>query len=234
MNYIVCSSPRSGSTLVAQALRDMGAGHPGEYLNPSLMDDHEPNGRATFMRPTPTAYVDRIKERYTVDGVFGMKTHFMDLARYPEIADNVPTLFPDAKYISITRRNMLRQAISAARAAQTMAWTSELRELKKARFNYYAILKNVIVTLREIEWWDSFYAAHGIRPLRIVYEDLDEDYEGTMQKVVAFLGINGPIPPPPLTKQADAQTEAWVESFNGYFRGRPIIWRAVRFLSRRW
>ncbi len=44
MNYIICSSPRSGSTLVAQALRDMGIGHPGEYLNPSLKDEHEPGG----------------------------------------------------------------------------------------------------------------------------------------------------------------------------------------------
>ena len=129
---------------------------------------------------------------------------------------------------------MLRQAISAARAAQTMAWTSHLQELNQARFNYYAILKNVIITLRETEWWDRFYASRGIKPLRIVYEDLDEDYGGTMQKVLTFLGVKGAIPAPPLKKQADDQTEAWVERFSNYFRSKRMVGWAVRLVSRRW
>lgn len=232
--YIVCSSPRSGSTLLAQALRDMGIGHPGEYLNPSLLDTKSPSERQAFMKPTPTAYVEHLKETRTVNGVFGLKAHYMDLARYPEIADHVGSLFPNAKYISITRRNMLRQAISAAKAAQTMAWTSHLEQRTQAKFNYFAILKNVIITLREIEWWDKFFVRHGIKPLRLVYEDLDEDYEGTLRKVLNFLGVEGTIQPPPLKKQADAQTEAWVEQFTNYFRQKHSIGWAVRFVSRRW
>jgi trehalose 2-sulfotransferase len=234
MYYIICSSPRSGSTLLAQTLRVMGIGHPGEYLNPSLMDIHEPTGRKTFMKPTPIAYLERIKQQSTVNGVFGLKTHYMDLARYPEIADHVTTLLPDAKYISITRRNVLRQAISAAKAAQTMAWTSHLEQQKPARFNYYAILKNIVVTIREIEWWDTFFARHGIKPLRVVYEDLDDDYEGTMRKVITFLGVEATIPPPPLKKQADSQTDAWVEEFGNYFKRKPAFGWAVRLVSRRW
>jgi LPS sulfotransferase NodH len=212
----------------------MGIGHPGEYLNPSLKDIHEPAGRKDFMKPTPTAYLERIKQRSTVNGIFGLKTHYMDLARYPEIADHVGTLFPDAKYISITRRNVLRQAISAAKAAQTMAWTSHLEQQKQARFNYYAILKNVVITLREIEWWDKFFARHGIKPLRVIYEDLDKDYEETLRKVINFLGVEGTIPPPPLKKQADDQTEGWVEEFANYFRRKSAIGWAVRLVSRRW
>lgn len=234
LNYIICSSPRSGSTLLSQALRDMGIGHPGEYLNPSLLDTKSPGERQAFMKPTPTAYVERLKETVAVNGIFALKTHYMDLARYPEIADHVGTLFPDAEYISITRRNLLRQAISAAKAAQTMAWTSDLEERKQARFNYYAILKNVIVTLREIEWWDKFFARHGIKPLRVVYEDLDEDFEGTLRRVMDFLGVKGSIPTPPLKKQADGQTEAWVDEFANYFKRKRAIGWAVRLVSRRW
>src|SRR5262245_57649195 len=125
MYYIICSSPRSGSSLLAQTLYDMGIGDPGEYLNPSLTDYYSSGGEH-FMQPTPISYVERLKDTRTVNGVFGLKTHYMDFARYPEIADHVATLFPDAKYISITRRNVLRQAISAAKAAQTMAWNSHL------------------------------------------------------------------------------------------------------------
>jgi LPS sulfotransferase NodH len=234
MDYIICSSPRSGSTLIAQALRDMGFGHPGEYLNPSLVDAHEPEAPEAFMKPTPTAYVERMKKRATVNGVFGLKTHYMDLARYPEIADNVGQLFPNAKYIAITRRNVLRQAISAARAAQTMAWTSQLQEHNQAKFNYYAILKNVIITIREIEWWEEFYAKQGIKPLHVVYEDLDANYEETMRRVADFLGVKGPIPPPPLTKQADAQTDEWVKKFTTYFRRQRLFGPVVRLVTRRW
>ena len=234
MYYIICSSPRSGSSLLAQTLYDMGIGDPGEYLNPSLIDYYQLGGPEHFMQPTPTVYVERLKETRAVNGIFGLKTHYMDFARYPEIADHVATLFPNAKYISITRRNVLRQAISAAKAAQTMAWNSHLEERKQARFNYYAILKNVIITLREIEWWDKFFDRHCIKPLRVVYEDLAEDYEGTLRKVMGFLGVEGTIPAQPLKKQADSQTEAWVDEFANYFKRKPGIGWAVRLVSRRW
>ena len=48
MYYIICSSPRSGSSLLAEALLDMGIGHPVEYLNPSLID-YQLGGSDNFM-----------------------------------------------------------------------------------------------------------------------------------------------------------------------------------------
>ena len=165
--YVICSSPRSGSTLVAQTLAVMGVGNPGEFLNPSLINEQEWGGPDRFMKPTPREYLERLKQEQTINGVFGIKVHYADLVRWPDIYDNMAQLFPDAKYISITRRNVLRQAISAARAAQTMAYTSHLQERKEARFNYLAVLKHIVTTLREIEWWDRYYAAHNIKPLRV-------------------------------------------------------------------
>jgi LPS sulfotransferase NodH len=212
----------------------MGAGNPGEYLNPALMAEPEHGGPGRFMKPTPTAYVERIKQEQTVNGVFGIKTHYKDLMRYPEIGNNVSDLFPHANYISITRRNVLRQALSAARAAQTMAWTSRMPEGKHARFRYGAVLKHLVHTVREVELWERFYSANGIRPLRVVYEDLEEDYRGTMERVVGFLGVDAIIPSPSLKKQADGTTEEWVERFIQSFRGRGIISRAVRAATRRW
>jgi trehalose 2-sulfotransferase len=234
VDYIVCSSPRSGSTLLAQALVAMGIGNPGEFLNPSLINEPELGGPDNFMKPSPTAYVERLKRDHTVNGVFGIKAHYADLVRYPEINDNLGRLFPDAKYISITRRNVLRQALSAARAAQTMAWTSCLKEDRKPQFRFWAVLKHVIHTLREVESWERFYRAHGIRPLRVLYEDLEDDYQATMQKVLVFLGVSGKAPPPPLRKQADATSEEWAERFLQAFRDKGIVSRAVRCVTKRW
>jgi LPS sulfotransferase NodH len=232
--YLVCSSPRSGSTLLAQTLRAMGAGNPGEFLNPALVDAPEQGGPDRFMKPTPTAYVERLRREHTVNGVFGLKTHYADLVRYPEIRTHLPRLLPGARYISLTRRNVLRQALSAARAAQTRAWTSRQRDVLRPRFHYGAVLKHLLRTLREVELWERFYAAHGIRPLRVLYEDLDEDYHGTMRKVAEFLGVSGAVPPPPLHKQADAITEEWVERFIQTFRDQRLLSRAARRLTRRW
>jgi hypothetical protein len=58
--------------------------------------------------------------------------------------------------------------------------------------------------------------------------------EGTLRKVISFLGVQGTVPPPPLKKQADSQTEAWVEEFANYFRRQRAIGWAVRLVSRRW
>jgi len=232
--YVICSSPRSGSTLLAQALVTMGVGNPGEFLNPSLINEQEHGGPGKFMKPTPRAYVEYLQREHTTNGVFGIKVHYGDLAMWPDIHNNMEYLFPNAKYIAITRRNVLRQAISAARAAQTMAWTANLTEQARPRFKYFAILKHIVVTLREIEYWDAFYQANQIKPLRIVYEDLDENYEATMARVLTFLGVSGQIPPPPLTKQADAMTEEWVVRFNTFFTDKKVIGRAVRRVTKRW
>jgi LPS sulfotransferase NodH len=212
----------------------MGIGNPGEFLNPSLIDEPELGGPASFMKPSPTAYVERLKRAHTVNGVFGIKAHYIDLVRYSDISENMSQLFPDAKFISITRRNVLRQALSGARAAQTMAWTSGLAEQKRPHFRFWAVLKHVIHTLREVEAWERFYKAHGIKPLRIVYEDLDEEYQSTMLTVLGFLGVDGTIPDRPIRKQADATTEEWVERFMGAFRDKGVVSRAVRLITRQW
>jgi LPS sulfotransferase NodH len=212
----------------------MGVGNPGEFLNPALIDEPELGGREKFMKPSPTAYVERLKGAHTINGVFGLKAHYADLVRHPEIIENVAQLFPEAKYISISRRNVLRQALSAARAAQTMAWTSRLQEQKRARFRFWAVLKHVIHTVREVELWERFYRAQGIKPLRVVYEDLEEDYHGTMLKVLAFLEVSGAVPPPPLRKQADTTSDEWAERFIQAFKDKGPFSRAVRCVTKRW
>ncbi len=115
-----------------------------------------------------------------------------------------------------------------------MAWTSRLKEEKQAQFRFWAVLKHVVHTLREVELWERYYRAHGIRPLRVLYEDLEDDYESTMQTVLDFLGVRGDIPPPPLKKQADATTEAWVERFMQAFRGKGLVSRTIRVVTREW
>ena len=234
MHYVICSSPRSGSTLLAETLLRMGIGKPEEYFNRAIHTGCVIETRKNFMQPTSLVYIQNIKYENTVNGIFGLKTHYSQLARFPEILGNFTHIFSNAKYISVTRRNILRQAISTTRATQTDGWAAQLNQHKRPRFNFFGIIKHTILNANEIELWERFYDAHGITPLRILYEDLDEDYENTIRKVIVFLGVNGDIPPRPIKKQADAITEAWVEHYVRLFRRNDYISRFLRFATKRW
>ncbi|MBB3132262.1 LPS sulfotransferase NodH [Paenibacillus rhizosphaerae] len=55
---------------------------------------------------------------------------------------------------------------------------------------------------------------YGIKPFNVVYEDFIQDYEGTVIRVLDFLGIqadNVKIHPPAFDKLADDTTKQWVQ-----------------------
>ena len=230
--YVICSCPRSGSTLMARALEQMGAGRPDEYLNPTHNTTDGVQPRPGFMQPEPLAYIQRMIADNTIQGIFGLKTHYIHLARNPQIASQREALFPNAKYISITRRNILRQAISASIASQDDAWISTSPTAKKAKLSYIGVLKHLFILSQEIELWEAFYKRNGISPYRVVYEDLECNYTATMQGVASYLGLTADIPPEPIAKQADAAAETWIGSYCSLFRGNSGMARAARFLTR--
>lgn len=76
--YVLCSSPRSGSTLLAEALTAVGAGVPIEYLDPT-------NAMAVCWRRwgcrSLEGYVHALhRHRTTPAGVLGVKVHWYQLA----------------------------------------------------------------------------------------------------------------------------------------------------------
>lgn len=203
--YVLCSCPRTGSTLVAAALRQIGLGDPQEYFNP--VGDHY-ELRHDFLDPSLQEDVERIKAERSVNGVFGIKTHFHQIPA--AILEEFPRLFPDARYVFHTRRNVLRQALSWVRATQTGAWDAERAENRPPAFGRSVILRSVVDMVREVENWEQFFARHAIKPLCVLYEDLCDKYEETMARIVGHIVA---APAQPLRKQADATTDEWVRRF---------------------
>jgi LPS sulfotransferase NodH len=234
--YVICSSPRAGSNLLGSTLAAMNAGIPKDYFNPRLYNTYASQhaGQPEDGNPMPNRYIDHLKQTCAANGIFGFKAHYAQLARIPQLMENFTQFFPEADYIYITRRNILRQAISTSRAMQTNVWVSRHAETVKPRYNLFGIIKHIILIAYETERWEQFYARHGIRPLRIVYEDLEENYEATMRKVTDFLGISGDIPPPSIKKLADTTTEEWIRRFTGFCSGKGLISASLRFLVRSW
>ena len=234
MDYVICSCPRTGSHLLAESLASIGAGRPREYLNPMTAQDDRLVPRPGFLEPDPVAYFHRVRQANTVNGIFGIKIHYPQLSVLGEGPDALVGLLPNARYLSVTRRRTLRQAVSYARAAQSGVWRDGLRQRRPFRFNHLRIIKHLLFVAQEVEQWERFYERNGIAPLRLVYEDLDEQYEDTLRRVFGFLGLSSAAPPKPLAKQADQVTEEWVERSMRFLRGDGVVMRTIRRIATSW
>ena len=66
--------------------------------------------------------------------------------------------------------------------------------------------------------WQSFFEECDVEPLEVVYEDLVEDYEGTILRVLEGIGIPLPenfvVAAPRIKRQADELSEKWVRLYN--------------------
>lgn len=133
-SYIICSTMRSGSTLLCRSLKELGiAGAPKEHFHPRW------KGVGLDTVDTPTQlykhYNRVMRETTTPNGVFGLKMHWGQLQNVLNICrkdssfsdkndlEILRSLFPNnPKFIFIWRENLLKQAISTEIANQTKIW----------------------------------------------------------------------------------------------------------------
>lgn len=197
--YVIASTPRSGSSLLAEALLDCGFGYAAEWF---------PVGADTG------ACLAAMRKEGTRGGVTGVKVHGDQLRRHG-LADLLPREFPGTRYVLLSRRDRVRQAVSLARAIQTGAWTSRDAPRGAPAYDREQIARCLADIEGQHQAWEDFLASRGITPLRVDYEDLVGDREGTVRRVLAFLGAPAParIPPPRLARQADAISEEWARAY---------------------
>lgn len=208
MEYIICTSQRTGSTLLANTLKAMNVGQPDEFFN-------------TLFSPELTVlplhdYISKIKQTQSSNGIFGIKIHYCQIEQF-KLQSEIIKLFPDAKYIWLYRRNKIRQAISLWKAMCNNCWNSKTVSKKIVNYNRGAINDIIIKLTKEIEHWENFFSNYKITPFEIVYENLDNNYYKTVSDVLDFLNVKGDIPPPVLEKQSDNITEFWVSRFMNNF-----------------
>ena len=231
-SYIVCATPRCGSSLLDEALKNTGmAGNPDEYFLPQ----NRRIWQRTWNTPTFSEYLAEVLNRGTSpNGVFGMKVMWGYFGRFARQIQHLPgnhnqtthsaltSVFPELAYIWITRRDKVRQAVSHSKARQTNIWavTDESIPLKvrKPIFSF----QQIDFIVRQLEAhdaaWQRYFAAHGIHPYTVVYEDFVDHYEETALNIMRYLNISLPeqlqFSPRHLQKQADQESEEWVQRYH--------------------
>lgn len=235
-SYVICTTPRSGSSFLCEMLQSTDvAGRPDEYFwNP-------PAGHEQWSDDEYRAYVEQIRQAgTTLNGVFGVKLmwgYFDEvvarLAALTGQAGSSPpeilaTVFSNLKYVWLTRRDKVRQAISWHRALATQRWRSTDAAPASApepTFHFDAIDALVGVATADDRAWQDFFDRHGLAPLEVVYEELEQAPEQACSRVLDFLALSA-LPRSPSQvwrhqRQADALSDAWVRRYHALKNGIP-------------
>ncbi len=232
--YVVCAIPRSGSNLLTDGLHaTRRAGRPKQFFLRKSESDfaaaHNLDLSAGF-----AAYVqDIIAATATSNEVFGFKLmswyldDFLDRLRGAGAFGHAGTTdldllrnaFPGLKFVHVSRRHKLRQALSKARAHQTGLWKVQEGKTiqREPQFDAELIEQCLQESEEQEKLWERFFQRIGIDPLRVEYENLCEDYAATIRRVLDFLQISltrrAQIGPPATVRQADDISRAWEKRF---------------------
>jgi len=232
VSYTIWFSQRTGSTLLCRALESTGiAGKPREWL---LEDDLlEWCGARDYGELREALW----EAGSTANSVFGLKFSFCEphfsavlevLGRFPGCSKVSGTraelwhqAFPNCRHIFMTRRNKVRLAVSWWKAIKTKEWHrkrgSPARTVDLAEtYSFEAINHLCWESVMREAGIQAFLSEAGVVPLTIVYEDFIREYERTVLKVLAYLGLETTsvrIDAPDYERLADQVSEVWVQRF---------------------
>lgn len=241
-SYVICTSPRSGSTLLCRLLAQTGvAGNPESYFHrPSIsawLDDLEltPDASVPERDVLDTIFQAAIGEGSLGTGIFGLRLqrHSFDFftqklaVLHPGLsndADRFNAAFGRTAFVHLSRRDKVEQAVSYVKAQQTGLWHvapdgSELERLAPPQEPVYDAdkLRMHLDELTAYERdWEQWFEIEEIEPLRITYETLSDDPLEILRKVLDHLGLDRQVASgvkPGVAKLADATSRDWALRF---------------------
>jgi LPS sulfotransferase NodH len=211
-SYIICTSPRSGSTLLCKLLEKTAlVGVPESYFHqPSLASWAAGVGLAGSGAERISDIIDAINTvgRGQSD-LFGLRLQrhsfafFMgQLGRlHPDLhtdAARLSAVFGRVRYIHLTRENKLDQAISVVKAQQTGLWHiapdgHEIERLSSPAplvYDGYAIATKKAAFEAADEEWTAWFEQQNMSPLRITYSELAQAPREILAHVLSDLGCD--------------------------------------------
>lgn len=243
LSYIICTTPRSGSTLLCDLLARCGtAGRPRSLFYLPAMDEWE-DELALTLSPglSDTDRMAAILAAALVQGrggtpVFGLRQQRHGLAflcgklglLFPQAVDDADRLalaFHDPLFIHLSRADKVAQAVSWLRAEQGGLWHAardgtEIERTAPHRDPVYdsPALRAHVATLTTWDRdWADWFAAHRITPLRLSYDDLSSDPGRVLRRVLAALGQDAAVADgvgAGLRKLADATSADWIARYH--------------------
>lgn len=241
-SYVICTSPRSGSTLLCNLLAATGvAGNPGSHFHePSISDwldyfDLAPAGSLPERDVLAKIFRAAVSKGSLDTGMFGLRLqrHSFDFftqklavlhSGLSSDAQRFQAAFGRTLFVHLTRRDKVEQSVSYVKACQTGLWHAaqdgtELERLSPPRKPVYdageirARFEEVTACDRD---WERWFATEKIDLLRITYESLSTGPIETLRRLLDRLGLDREAATgvePGVAKLADRTSRDWVARF---------------------
>lgn len=180
MNYLICSTGRARSGVLASYLRHLKIGNPDEFYERLRFDWN--------MRPQETAQL--IKER-TVNGVFGMRMVWSHVACMQEslggltIKQFVDKYMPDPHYIFMTRCP-IKQAVESV----MYGMRKEGKTFHRKFFDTDAAIKRMTRIVIGNTAWQMFFKRHDITPIKLDANKLEVNPISELRSLLLRMGVS--------------------------------------------
>lgn len=234
--YILCTAPRSGSTLLCRLLAATGvAGKPESLFHRPTLTDWCHGLNLAPDTPLPQIITAAKLAGSADTGMFGLR-----LQRHsaPFFFDQLATLYPDHKtdharltaafgnlrFLYLTRTDKVAQAVSLLRAEQSGLWhkAPDGTEIERTAapqepaYDANAIARHVATFQGYDSAWRNWFATQNIKPHKVTYDDLCQDPQNTLAHGLKALGLD-PVHAQNITpgtaKLADGTSAAWIRQF---------------------
>jgi LPS sulfotransferase NodH len=241
-SYIICATPRSGTTLLCDLLADTGvAGRPDSFFRRQSIP-----WWSDFFDVSVADWGDEYKfdqsylaavQREGAGGtwVFGMRLMWESVG---DLSQRLETFYPGLPsdsarfrsafgppvYVHLCRQDKVAQAVSRLKAEQTGLWHvaadgSERERVKPGQAPVYdaqGLADQVAESEAHDAAWANWFAQQRIQPVRITYESLSTDPRATLATVLSALDLDPAIAgtiEPRTAKLADNESRDWAARF---------------------
>lgn len=241
-SYVICTSPRSGSTLLCELLKGTGiAGRPDSHFHtPSFDRWLEVYGLTDRQFASHAAALDAvfaaaIAKGTGETGIFGLRLqrgsfsffqeqlavlhpgHTRDVAR-------IEAAFGRTRFIHLRRHDKLDQAVSLSIAEQSGLWhrAADGSEYERTappqapKYDRDDIARHMEDLAGMDADWEAWFERENVMPLRLSYDDLAAAPRETLGRVLEALGLDpsgASDSEVPMAKLADATSRAWKDAF---------------------
>lgn len=218
-SYVICATPRSGSTLLVEMLFSTGiAGRPNSFFRAqSILEwaDHWGVDRTNGIddKEFDQRYLAALIQEGTHNtGVFGLRLMWDSVGEAitrlsrvnggpADLVAQFEAAFGPTLYIHLSRQDKLAQAISRVRAEQSGLWHlaadgsvyEGTATPQPTVYDPHRITTVFNERKSDDAAWEDFFTSHHITPVRLVYETMTADPQLALASILGALGLDAEV-----------------------------------------
>jgi trehalose 2-sulfotransferase len=221
-SYLLCGTPRTGSTFLCLLASTGVAGRPESYFREP--DERWWAERLGVAGADFTRFVAAVSAAgRTGSGVFAARVMWGSIehvvARLPPADHDLIALeraLGPLRLVHLRREDAVAQAVSWSRAEQTGYWQQGDDRRAPARLDLDRIDATVRAIRAHEQAWSDWFDRQGVEPHRVTYEELVRDPGGTVRGILAHLSLEAPPGWESRSsheKQGDELNAAWIKAY---------------------